>query len=85
MKEEGVKTRRLRNQTCSTGLPGGNQVDGLPLVRHTEAVVGPHGGSGSAPTGKIEVRKSKIEENCKFTLPERSDRVLDTIVKFHFN
>ena len=36
---------------CSTGPSGGNQVDGLPPARHTEAVWGVQGPFGPAPIG----------------------------------
>ena len=71
------------NKSCSTSLSSGNQVDGLPLALHTEAVGDPHGVGGPAPIYALEVRKLKIERIYDSTLPIWIIEVLDSIVKFH--
>ena len=72
---------RLSTRLCSTSLPGGNQVDGLPPARHnTEAVGRPHGVRGSAPIGTLDHRKLKIEIYYTSESLERSDQVLDNTI-----
>ena len=63
----------------STSLSCGNQVDGSPPARRTEAVGGPHGGLGLAPIHTLDLRKLEIERNNDSTLPERFVGVLDCI------
>ena len=66
--------------SSSTSLSGGNQVDGLPPARHTEAIGGPHGGYGSAPMWGRHPRKMKIERNYKITLHRSSRELLNSII-----
>ena len=57
----------------STGLPLGNQVDGLPGALHsTEAVWGPHGVFGPAPIGKSDHKKIGDVWNCNINCPNVS-------------
>ena len=58
MKDE----RKMKCFPHSTSHPGGDQVDGLPPGRHTEASGGPHGVFGPAPIGTLDPRKSNNEE-----------------------
>ena len=60
MRHRGRGREYKASVSCSTSLPGGNQVDGLPPVRHTEAIVGAQGKNGPAPIHDIDTRKSKI-------------------------
>ena len=60
---------------CSTSLSGGNQVDGLPPARHTEAVGVCQGPIGSAPIGALGPRKLKIDWNSDLRLPVQSNQV----------
>ena len=50
---------------CSTSLSGGNQVDGLPPPRHTEALGMPHGVQVPAAIGILDPRKLEIFRNCE--------------------
>ena len=63
----------------STSLSCGNQVDGSPPARRTEAVGGPHGGLGLAPIHTLDLRKLEIDRNNDSTLPERFVGVSDCI------
>ena len=63
-----------------TGPSLGNQVDGLPSARHTEAVWGPHGVFGPAAIGTLDPRKLKIEDQNDSTVPESSVQVQVCIV-----
>ena len=49
-----------------TGPSLGNQVDGLPSARHTEAVWGPHGVFGPAPIH--DKTQKNIEESFLYKL-----------------
>ena len=63
-----------------TGPSLGNQVDGLPSARHTEAVWGPHGVFGPAPIHAPDPLKLKIEDQSDSTVPERFVQVQVCIV-----
>lgn len=65
----------------STSLSGGNQVDGSPPARHTEAIGWTLGRLGAAPIRALDRQKLKIERNIHSTLPEHSVGVLDCIVR----
>ena len=64
----------------STSLSDGNLVDGLPSVRHTEAVGGSHGVFGPAPICNIGPRKTRFEEKCYRKSSGRFVQVLVCIV-----
>ena len=60
---------------------GGNQVDGSPPARHTEAVAGPHEEEGPATIGILDRQKLEIERRGDSGLPKRYVPVLDCIAR----
>ena len=58
----------------------GNQVDGLPSARHTEALWGPHGVFGPAPIHAHDHVKLRIEDQNDSTVPESFVQVQVCIV-----